>query len=354
MNIKNLFNSDEALTKRKCKNIVENFKSGHIRAAQFAVTNACMARCAFCDIWRQQPKVFTDKEKTIAAIDRLAEFGVSHLIFTGGDPLNHKEMVSFVERASKHNMHTMVLNAAPRLLMRRLVKNFRPDRYILEQLDDAGCDVIAASLDSGDPETMEDQRQLPNLLTEMTQAVEILKSKTKIKAAACVLIWDDNYDKIKDVCQRATDMGFDFICFNYPTFSDSEVYPLGGKWLNLSNQNVIKGIEKVIQLKKEKKYNIVNEIASMENVINYLKSPDLAKFPCYGGQLTLFVDWFFDVHPCMQVSETLGNLFSIEEKDLAREPCNACNMSWFRDLSMYYGENLSAGNLMTAFMKNCI
>jgi len=353
MNAKDLFNSNESMTKEKCKKIIENFKSGHIRVAQFAVTNACIARCSFCDIWRQQPKIFTDKEKTIAAIDKLAELGVSHLIFTGGDPLNHKEMVSFVERASKHQMHTMVLNAAPRLLMRRLVKNFRPDRYIVEQLDEAGCDVIAASLDSGDPETMEEQRQLPNLLAEMTQAVGILKEKTNIKAAACVLIWDDNYDKIEDVCQRATDMGFDFICFNYPTFSDSEVYPLGGKWLNLSNANVIKGIEKVIELKKEKKYQIVNEISSMENVIDFLKNPDLVKFPCYGGEFTLFVDWFFDVHPCMQLSETLGNLFTIEEEDLKRGPCNACNMSWFRDLSMFYGKNLDSLGLWDSLKNMC-
>lgn len=251
MNISDFFNNDNNLTQKKCKNIAQNYLSGKLKVAQFAVTNACMAKCSFCDIWKQQPKVFVDKEKTLIAIDKLADLGVSHLIFTGGDPLNHKEMVSFVERAVKRNMHTMVLNAAPRLLMRRLVKNYRPDKYIVEQLDEVGCDVIAVSFDSGDPETMEDQRQLPNLMVEMTRAMEILK-KTNIKTAACVLIWDDNYDKIEAVCERATNMGFDFICFNYPTFSDSEVYPLGGKWVSLSNENVIMGLQKVIQLKREK------------------------------------------------------------------------------------------------------
>ncbi|WP_193708369.1 radical SAM protein [Alkalibaculum sporogenes] len=344
------FNSDKQMTSAKCKNIAKNYISGRLRFAQFAITNACMARCSFCDIWRQQPKVFVDKEKTLIAIDKLADLGVSHLIFTGGDPLNHKDTVAFVERAAQHNIHTMVLNAAPRLLLRRLVKNYRPDEYIVKQLDNAGCDIIAISFDSGDPETMEEQRQLPNLMAEMTQAMKILKT-TNIKTAACVLIWDDNYDKIEDVCERATNMGFDLICFNYPTFSNSEVYPLGGKWVSLSNENVITGLKKVIQLKKEKKYNIVNEISSMENIINYLQDPASAKFSCYGGQRTLFVDWFFDVHPCMQVPDTIGNIFTLEEKDLVRPHCNECNMSWFRDLSMYFNDGHSISDVASSVLK---
>ena len=349
MKITDYFNNDKELTKRKCTDIAKNYLSGRLKFAQFAITNACMAKCSFCDIWRQQPKVFVEKEKTLTAIDKMADLGVSHLIFTGGDPLTHKELVSFVDRAVQRNMHTMVLNAAPRLLLRRLVKNFRPDEYIVKQLDDAGCDMIAVSFDSGDPETMEEQRQLPNLMAEMKLAMDVLKT-TNIRTAACVLIWDDNFDKIEDVCQRATNMGFDFICFNYPTFSDSEVYPLGGKWISLSNENVISGLQKVIQLKKEKKYNIVNEIPSMQNIINYLKEPSLAKFHCFGGNRTFFIDWFFDVHPCMQLPDTLGNIFTIKEEDLMRPACNSCNMSWFRDISMHFNGADSSSTLLSSFV----
>jgi hypothetical protein len=48
------------------------------------------------------------------------------------------------------------------------------------------------------------------------------------------------------------------------------------------------------------------------------------------------VDWFFDVRPCMQLPHVLGNILTMEEKDLVRQTCNECNMSWYRDFSMYF------------------
>jgi|GEM_PF-1583811 Predicted Fe-S oxidoreductases len=341
------FSSFGPLTNKKVKNMAQNYLSGRLKFAQFALTNACMAKCSFCSIWKQQPKVYVDKEKALAAIDRMADLGVSHITFTGGDPLLHREMPSFIKKATERNIHSIVLNAAPQLILRRELKNYRPGDYVIKQLEEAGLDLIAISFDSGDPETMAEQRQLPNIVADMEHAMRVLK-QTKIKTAACVLIWDDNYDKIENVCERATNMGFDLICFNYPTFSQSDVYPLGGRWLRLSNENVILGLEKVIDLKKQKKYNIANQVDSMQNIIDYLTDPALAKFPCFGGGHTLFVDWNFDVHPCMQLPDRLGNIFEIKEEDLERPSCNSCNMSWYRDLSMYFNGERSLPLIMSA------
>jgi MoaA/NifB/PqqE/SkfB family radical SAM enzyme len=56
-----------------------------------------------------------------------------------------------------------------------------------------------------------------------------------------------------------------------------------------------------------------------------------------GGKHVLFLDWFFDIHPCMQLPNTLGNILdeNMKESDLYMPPCNDCNMSWYRDLSMF-------------------
>jgi MoaA/NifB/PqqE/SkfB family radical SAM enzyme len=67
-----------------------------------------------------------------------------------------------------------------------------------------------------------------------------------------------------------------------------------------------------------------------------LKDPATAKYPCHGGTHVLFVDWFFDVRPCMQLPDVLGNMLDMEEKSLRREPCNNCNMSWYRDFSTFF------------------
>jgi hypothetical protein len=42
----------------------------------------------------------------------------------------------------------------------------------------------------------------------------------------------------------------------------------------------------------------------------------------------------------MQLQKTLGNILDegMKEGDLRMRPCNDCNMSWYRDLSMFmYG-----------------
>ena len=143
-------------------------------------------------------------------------------------------------------------------------------------------------------------------------------------------------------------MGYDFISLNYPTFSDSPVYELGGEGISFSKEDVIKGLQSAIELKKTGKYDIINMTSSMENIIDYLRDPASAKFPCHGGKRVLFVDWFFNVYPCMQLPTPLGNILTINQKALDIPPCNQCSMSWYRDLSMFFGGAKSLAMLFNA------
>ena len=312
----------------KTRNIFKKYIKGKLKVAEFAITNSCIAKCSFCDIWKQQPKVFVDRQKTLDVIDRLADHGVVQLTITGGEPLLHPHVVDFVKKATDRKMHNAVLNAAPQLLLRN---------DIVKRLEDAGNDMISISFDSGDPVTMAASRQIPNIMDDMARAIEEI-SKTTIKTMASILIWNDNYDKMEEVCSRAVKMGFDNISINYATFSQSQVYPLGGEGISLSKENVIQGLESIIKLRKKKQYGIINAVSSIKNIIHFLYDPKLVKYHCLGGTKVLFVDWFFDVHPCMQLPHTLGNIFSMEEKDYQMRPCNECNMSWYRDFSaMFHG-----------------
>jgi MoaA/NifB/PqqE/SkfB family radical SAM enzyme len=307
----------------KKRRIIRNYFKGNLKVVEFAITNACISKCTFCDIWKQQPKVFVDKEAALTVIDRLADFGTVHLTITGGEPLLHPNVVDFVEKATSRSVHTAVLDAAPQLLLRN---------DIIKRLEGAGNDMISISFDSGDPVTMAESRQIPNIMEDMATVVGLI-AKTRIKTMASVLIWNDNYNALEEVCTRAHNMGFDFISFNYPTFSKSQVYPLGGEGISLSREKVIEGLETAIRLKKAGKYGVINSAVSMKNIITYLKNPAEVKYMCLGGTHVGFVDWFFDFHPCMQLPVVLGNMLTIEEKDFARPACNDCNMSWYRDFS---------------------
>ncbi|MDR2718898.1 MAG: radical SAM protein [Treponema sp.] len=312
----------------KKRNFFKNYFKGRLKVAEFAVTNSCIAKCSFCEIWKQQPKVFVDREKALEVIDRLADHGTVHITITGGEPLLHPHVVDFVRRATERKMHNAVLAAAPQLLLRN---------DIVKRLEDAGNDLICISFDSNDPQIMAESRQIPNIMEDMAKAVELI-NQTRIKTMASVLIWNNNYDKLEEVCISAKNMGFDIISLNYPTFSQSQIYPLGGEGISLSRENLIQGLESSIKLRKTKKYGIINTAVSMRNIIRFLKDPAKVHYHCLGGTNVLFVDWFFNVHPCMQLPRILGNILTMEEKDYKMSPCNECNMSWYRDFSaMFHG-----------------
>jgi len=310
----------------KKMNITRKVISGKIKFAEFALTNSCIAKCTFCDIWKQKPKVFVDFDKAKQAINALADFGVSHMCFTGGEALMHPNVAELVQTATDRKIHSAMLLAAPSLLLRN---------DMVKRLADAGNDVLSISFDSEDPDMMIQSRQIPTLIDDMKRAIEQVK-KTDIKLMASVLIWNNNYNSLEAVCKAAHDMGYDFIALNYPTFSESEVYVLGGEGITLTRENIIHGLETAIQLKKEKKCRIINASISMQNIIQYLKDPASVRYTCFGGRRVMFLDWFFNVYPCMQLSTPIGNVFELKEKDLHLSACNKCNMSWYRDFSTFF------------------
>ncbi|MDR0569612.1 MAG: radical SAM protein [Clostridiales Family XIII bacterium] len=310
----------------KKSNIIMKYLSGKLRCAEFAVTNACIARCTFCNIWKQQPKIFVDKDKALVAIDRMADFGVSHMCLTGGEPLLHPHIVEFVEKASKRDINNAMLIAAPQLLLRD---------EMTKRLAAAGCDLVSISFDSADPETLSRSRQIENLMGIMENALTAVRHDG-LQSMASVLIWNGNADKMEAVCAKAVELGFDYISLNYPTFSESDVYELGGEGIDMSKESLIQALEVATALKETRKYPIINLAGSMRNIIDYLKEPTSAKFPCRGGVRVMFLDWFFNMHPCMQLPDVLGCIHDMEESDLFLPVCNKCNMSWYRDLSAFF------------------
>ena len=207
------------------------------------------------------------EEKGLLAIDKLADFGVAHITLTGGEPLLHPNIIDFAKKCTSRSIHNVVLDSAPSLIT----------EAILDGLDEARTDMISISFDSDDPKVFEESRRIPNILMEIEDAVRRIK-RTKIKSMASILIWNDNHNRMEEVFTKSVDMGFDHISVNYPTFSKSVLYPLGGEGISLSRSAVVQALKSVIEIKKLKKYTIVNSIASMENIIQYLTDPATVRY----------------------------------------------------------------------------
>ena len=313
------------MIRKKRAHFLKQYITNKIRVAEFAITNSCTAKCSFCGIWKQHPKVMVNREQGLKAIDKLAELGVAHITMTGGDPLLNPHVYEFIQHCSEKHIHTLVLNADSRLLT---------EENMLK-LKKAHADFLCISIDSDDAEKVEKSRGIPGLMGHIEKGVRLAK-KHGIKTMASVLIWKESHDKLELLFDKIKKIGFDYISVNYPEISESKVYPLGGETVMLAPADVIKALGDVIRLKKTNKYYILNSVASMKNIINYLIHPSKAEYHCYGGSKVLFLDWFFNIYPCMHLPNPLGNLWELTNKDLKMIKCNKCNMSWYRDFSMYF------------------
>jgi MoaA/NifB/PqqE/SkfB family radical SAM enzyme len=133
----------------KHKHILKTFLNGSMRLAEFAVTNVCIAKCSFCDIWKQKPKNSLSIRRRVLAIDKLADFGVAHITH-GREPLIHPNIIDFAKKCTSRSIHNVVLDSAPSLIT----------DAILDGLDEARSDMISISFDSDDPKVFEESRRI--------------------------------------------------------------------------------------------------------------------------------------------------------------------------------------------------
>jgi MoaA/NifB/PqqE/SkfB family radical SAM enzyme len=74
----------------------------------YYITNRCNARCEFCVIWRERPKVDAVLADVVSNLRQARAAGCKFVDFTGGEPLLHPELPSFLSSAKKMGFITSV------------------------------------------------------------------------------------------------------------------------------------------------------------------------------------------------------------------------------------------------------
>ncbi|MCS7189254.1 MAG: radical SAM protein [Bacteroidia bacterium] len=75
--------------------------------ANYYLTYRCNAACKFCDIW-EKPSPYASIENVIQNLRDLRRLGVRVIDFTGGEPLLHRQLPTFLEIAQRMGFITTV------------------------------------------------------------------------------------------------------------------------------------------------------------------------------------------------------------------------------------------------------
>jgi len=114
-------------------------------SASLKLTENCQAKCVTCNYWQTRWQDGLDTEKAIDIINRLGEFGIRYLRFTGGEPLLRRDLFQIMQKANMAKFKRITLQTNG-LLLKKLSKeiNESPITKIAVSIDglEASNDLI--------------------------------------------------------------------------------------------------------------------------------------------------------------------------------------------------------------------
>ncbi len=227
---------------------------------QFALNNACNANCGFCNFARDKfPKSdwkYVDRQGALDAIDTLCRNGVRYLVWTGGEPTLHPNLIEFTQHASNLGMKVM------------LVYNgglFKPDK--IKALHAAGTSSFIISIDATEVEAHENNRGLPGVCEKIKDANRVLKELGMQSTDTVTMSRLLDYEKLPEFLLS---LGFGAVTFSYP------VTELGSNFLGFSTSDLVSyskeellaAFDKVKKLKKSG-IDVLNPTAGVANLCGW-------------------------------------------------------------------------------------
>ncbi|MFN3476720.1 MAG: radical SAM protein [Candidatus Methylomirabilales bacterium] len=300
-----------------------------------AITNACNARCDFCNYAYDKPfvqqKAMVGFQELCEAIDVLYERGIRYLTFSGGEPLLHprlKEMVAYaVGKGMRPSICTNGFLLTPRMI---------------RDLKESGLKTLIISIDAASAKEHEENRGLPGVCARIKEANGELK-RLSIKTVASVTI----NRLIKEYARLLLflkELGFETATFSYPKRalgSSSLVFSETSSLIDYTPEELIKAFEEIKGLKG--RFSILNPGESLSEMVRFLKKEEQL-FPCFGGYKYFFLDWNLDLYRCDFWPTKMGSIYEFRDTPFIRDNCTLCMSDCYRDSSVLLHFAVSLGD----------
>ena len=300
-----------------------------------AVTNACNARCDFCNFANgkilHKDIRWINADEFVRALDILYGRDIRYVSFFGGETLLHPRLPDLIAATVARDMGPAVITNGWLLPAK------------LDELAKAGLKTVYVSIDAPRMTEHEENRGLKGLgerIRAATARMPALGITPIAQVTMSRLI--KNY---RELVPLLSDLGFKSVSFSYPQRarlgSSSLAWSASSKLVNFDDTELIKAFDGVDHLRKV--FPVNNPRASTDDMKRHLRG-EPEKFVCYGGYKSFYMDWNFDIWRCDAWNERLCSVWDFAKTALIRDGCTACIADCYRDSSVMLHFAVSLGD----------
>lgn len=301
---------------------------------QFAITNRCNARCGFCHYALQRLPAAERRSVTLAQARRVVDLAVrnhiGYLLFVGGEPLLHPDLLSMVRYAAERGLHPMICTNG-QLWTDRSIRQFAAN----------GLSSVIMSLDTHDAAQHEAHRGLPGNCRALARANQLFAEcglQTTASITASKLIED--YERLPEFLAS---LGFTSCTFSYPISalaSSCLSYGSSGS-VSYTPRELLVVFDRIQRLKDNGRCLVLNPSASLADMCRHLRG-EPERFGCLAGYKYFYLDWNLALYRCHHWATPLCHVEEWETTTSVRDGCTRCMIDCYRDPSVLQFSAVSA------------
>ena len=281
------------------------------RTVEFRVTENCNSRCIMCNAWKNKSVNELSTEEIKDILRQLKDFGITHLILLGGEPLLRPDIGTIIKEASLLKFRTILLVTNGLLLeekAKELLKN--------------GITHITVSVD-GIGETHDALRGVKGAFEKAIRGIKTvqkLKEDLNLKVAVTLitlLLTKQNADEIPQLIKLSRDLrvywDFNLLDYNLDIFRG---IPLSK--IQVEDKQKIDNVIDYLKTIRDKSPEYVSPVIcthTIEYARRYLKGENLDDYHCVHGYEILHIGSHGEVYPCW-IMESIGNLRKAKLKEI--------------------------------------
>jgi MoaA/NifB/PqqE/SkfB family radical SAM enzyme len=260
-------------------------------SASLKLTENCQAKCITCNYWQTRWDDGLNTEKAIDVINRLGDFGIRYLRFTGGEPLLRRDLFQIMQKANMAKFKRITLQTNG-LLLKKLSR----------EINDSPITKIAVSIDG--MEASNDQiRGIKGYFRLAMEGIRLLKGK---KVQVVATLNGRSAGELEALAEEARQAGAGF-AFN---ILDDRSYFLrhtstSDLWPNETETN---------QIVSFLKHKLKRPAYELDYIYKYFRRETLEEPPCVLGFIEVFVVSNGDVLSGCYILKPVGNIL---REDLA-------------------------------------